>query len=1707
MRSTQPLRLAVLIGLLAAGQAWSLPGLSGLEGPLWFYEHSPGLWLGRGGARLAWEGASGRGDSAWRLAVEEAGQTLGVLYPGSSAEARAGLCAGQTAPVRWFRGRGGEPARQRVSGPCLEIKDLWPGISLRLAAAAGRVKSEYVVEPGADPGLIRVAFEKARGVRVTASGELAVETATGIWREAAPSAWTEPGGAVPVRFQVGADGTAGFEVEPAADRRLIIDPAISYSGVFGGSGASAATSMAVDSAGMVYVAGYTDAADFPMAAAVLPRGGGVDGILLKLDPSTGRLLWANYIGGSGDDRVLALAAAPGGAIYAAGSTSSANFPVSGPLLTSNRGGTDAFLLKFTADGSLLEFSSYLGGTQSDSAAALAATAAGVWVGGQTSSTNFPVAGALQSSLRGGVDAFLARYSSGGALEYSSFIGGSGDDYIKAIAVASTGEVFVGGATGSGDLAIPPGAAQPALRGALDGFVLKLSASGGQIVAGTFLGGSGGSLSAPERVETLLVDGFQNVYAAGLTPSSDFPTPQAWFGTLGGTRDGFLVKLHPGLNGLAWGTFLGGGGQEMINAAALLADGSVAVAGSTSSVNFPQQSPVGAGAYRGSTDGFVTVFTADGASVPFSTYLGGTASDAVFAMCAASGNTLIVAGQSGSADLPLRGFAPPPPGNALRFFVTRLTVGAAPVVDSITPLAGSGAQTVFEIRASHPNGAGQISSVELGVGDLSSTAPGCRIRWSASTGKMWVLPEAGVTAAVLTPGTASTSAGVGCTLSGAASSVVAAGNTITVRMDVSFPHAMAGARAISANAVAADGAESGFAPAGSWTVPDAANTAPGILQATASPSKGASALFLVKAYDGNGAGDLARVRLIVGNAPLEAGACAVEYDRAAGLMRLVNDFGNGWYSAAVGSTAVLANSLCQLRIGTTQITMTSTNIEVRFDLLFAATNTGLKNIYAQAQDRAGVQSSYALFGQFTVLPANNAAPAFVSLSPAIASGATQRFSVTYTDANGEADLAVLRLRINSAAQDAAGCVVQADRRNGSLSLRDNPGTGWLSTTLGSATPVANSQCQVKASNATLTAQSSQVTFSVEITFYAPFNGSKTVWTSAEDLAAATPGWQQNGSFSVAVVVAQSPVALSVTPNTGSGPAVTLTAAWTDANGAQDIRVGRVLVNAAQRGDGGCYVAFDRQTLAVSLADDAGAGWSSAPAGSASTLSNSQCTVHASGVLFSLTGSNLVVSFQFSFKPAFNGAKSVWANATDVTGLTSDSPWLGSYTVAVPVNQAPVASAVAPSSGSGGAQVFTFTWSDANGGADIVRAEILIHSQQTASWGCYIQVRPLSGTVALASDDGGAWAEVTPGSAGSASNSQCTLRGAGSLVQVGSSSVTSQLDILFTAAFNGPKSIWANALDASGLLSATPLLGAFTVSATAAVAPAPVSVSPSNGSGAGQVVQFVWTDANGGDDIEIGHVLINSAQTAANGCYFAIDRAAGAIILADDGGNLRWTAKMGTNDSASNSYCSVMGQGSSLQIAGTSMSAFVDLRFKSAFNGLKAIWMNARDRGGLYSPSPQLGSYNVISSTASAPAPAGVSPASASGSRQLFTFNWTDANGAADIAAARVLIHSVQQANQGCYIQVEGLTGRVLLADDAAATSSQMLLGAAQTLQNSQCRIYGAGSWAALSGNTLTVILDIGFLPAFAGAKTIWMNATDSGGLTSPSPQAGSYTVLP
>ena len=684
VRSVSARRLTVMTVILAAGQLWSLPRTDSLTGPVWFYESSPGVWRSGGSVSLTWNG----GATPPSLKLQDGGKTVSIHYLGATAAA-ARLCAGQRAPLRWFTSSGREPTKTVESGDCLLAPGLWPGITLRLSGDSGRLKADYLVEPGADPAQIRFRYQTAARVRTSRTGELLVETPDGLWREDAPRAWLEGGEPVDVAFVVAADGTVGFSARPAPGKRMVIDPAISYSGVFGGNGTSSATSITVDAAGAIYAGGFTDASDFPMNGSILPRGGGVDGVVFKIDGATGALLWANYVGGPGDDRVHAITLGTDGGLYAAGATTSAGFPTAGGAAVSNQGGSDAFLLKFSPDGSRLEFSTCLGGSAADQAFALARSGSGVWIGGQTSSTNFPMAGGPpQSTLRGVSDAFLARYSPGGALEFSTYLGGSGEEMIRAIAVSPTGDPVVGGSTGSSDLPLPVGAYQTSLRGALDGFVVRLSAATGQILAGTYLGGGAGTAGAPERVEAVAVDSAQNIYAAGFTPSSDFPTPNAWLGTLGGVRDGFLVKLHPGLNGLAWGTLLGGGGQEIAQAIALLPDGRIAVGGSTTSVNFPLQDPV-IPTYRGSTDGFVTVFTPDGASVPFSTYLGGSSSDAVCCLAPGPGGAVIAAGQSGSLDLPLRGLAAPPAGSALRVFVTRIALGPAPAVQSVTPAAGAG----------------------------------------------------------------------------------------------------------------------------------------------------------------------------------------------------------------------------------------------------------------------------------------------------------------------------------------------------------------------------------------------------------------------------------------------------------------------------------------------------------------------------------------------------------------------------------------------------------------------------------------------------------------------------------------------------------------------------------------------------------------------------------------------------------------------------------------------------------------------------------------------------------------------------------------------------------------------------------------------------------------------------------------------------------
>ncbi|MGJ5815540.1 beta strand repeat-containing protein [Paludibaculum fermentans] len=1525
--------------------------------PVVFHETGDGHWMARGGLQQARIDAEG-------LWLRDGTNSIGVSFEGRSRHARVeaeGAAAGTVNVLL------GNEARQWRSGvaayDAVWIRGLYRGIDLRLTGERGSLKSEYVVAAGGDPGLIRIRYAPAQRVTVESGGDLRIETGTGAWHEAEPLIYQWLDGRmerVGGRYVVRADGTAGFEVEEFDhNRALVIDPVVTFSSLVGGYGASAATGVAVDAAGYVYVAGYTDAADVPVVGQAVPRVGGVDAYVAKIQASTGRLVYATYIGGSGDDRAFALAVDSMGSAYVTGWTTSTNFPVLGAAQPAISGYKDAFLLKLNPAGSAFAFSTYFGGAQSEAGNALALTVAQVWMGGDSSSASLPGGNGWRGSNGGMQDGFLARYSQTGTLLGSTLLGGSGDESVKAVAVDSLGSVYAGGVTASSNLTLPMGGAQMSLKGSQDGFVLKFDATGSQLIAGTYLGGTRGDVSNPEMVLGLAVDAAQNVYVTGRTPSSDFPLVTPWMGTLQGLQDAYVARLASGLGSVVWSTLVGGAGKDSGTCIGLDSGGLVVVAGSTTSSNFPLQGATQA-ATGGGSDGFVLRMAASGASMAFSTYTGGSAADGVAGLALGPGGTVYVAGQSGSGDYPQKNPAQTVSGAALRMFVTRIAVGVLPGSPSVAPNAGSGTTRSFAFSATHASGAAQIGALELMVGSSAASAQVCRIRYDRATGLLGLAADSGLTWSTVALGASTAVGNSQCTLTGGGATAVSAGNTLTVTATLSFAAGFAGARQLYLNAASLNGEETGFAPAGAWTV----------------------------------------------------------------------------------------------------------------------------------------------------VAATNQTPAASLVTPASGSGSAVKFSVVFSDANGGEDITTAKVIVHTSATDANSCSIRVQRAAGTIELAADSGAAWSSGVAGGAGALQNSQCQVKLANSSLAVSGSTFTVALDLVFQSAFAGARNVYGMATDGSGGSGSWKQLGTWTVTgEAVNTAPVAASVSPSSGSGAAQVFTFNFTDANGAADVALMRVLINAQQTAVAGCYFAWDRSAGTIWLADDSGAVWSaSARVGTTESASNSQCKVNAAGSSIASSGTGLSMAVSVSFFAGFNGVKSVYANATDAAGVTSASPQLGAYTVAAASTQPTGPLTVEPAAGSGSSQIFTFTFTDPRGAADLTWLRVLIHSQQTAVGGCYAEVDPV-GLIAYLYDDAGAgYGAARLGTSDTVQNSQCRIAGAGSSVSLTGTQATLKLDLQFQTGFGGVKSIWANASDQTGFTSGSPQLGAFTVDAAGGQALGPVSMTPGSGNGAAQVFSFVFADPKGATDLAWMRVLIHAQQSAVQACYLAVERSTGIVYLADDAGANWVQAAMGSSAMAKNSQCTVSGSGSSMSLSGNGATVVLNVSFTAAFNGAKSVWANATDEAGATSASPQIGSYLVaVTGGNQMPGPVSVTPANSSGSRKVFTFTFSDGNGGADVETPRVLIHSQQAGDHACYFQLTRSTGLLGLADDAGAAWTLVRLGTADTAQNSQCVLYGAASSSAVAGNSLTLVVDVGFKAGFAGAKSIWMNATDVGGLTSASPLLGSFTV--
>jgi len=583
---------------------------------------------------------------------------------------------------------GNDPAQWRREVPGFAkvgYEQIYPGIDLVYYGNPEQLEYDFVLAPGANPSAIRMDIQGADKLEVDVHGDLVLGVSGRQIRLQTPAVYQKVEGKrkeIAGHYVLRGQHQVGFEVA-AYDPRdpLTIDPVLIYSTYLGGSADTNSPNLAstysfygagvaVDGGGNMYLAGYTTSSDFP---SVNPAFSGFPGssevFVTKFNPSGSNLIYSTVFGGNGDQDGLGIAVDSSGNAYVAGFTTATNFPTTPGAyrVAPYNGSADAFVFKLSTAGSTIGYSTYLGGNGFNVALGIAVDSGGnAYVAGLTSSTNFPTANAYQGSLRSSsatANAFVTKFNStGSGLAYSTYLGGSIEDYADAIAVDSSGNAYVTGATASTNFPVSNGAFDPrcgadgqcnkATVGGpyFDSFVTKLNSAGSGLAYSTYLGGSYENDST-----AIAVDSAGNAYIVGSTTSPDFPaTPgalQTTFHSNQAVPEGFVTEMNPAGTHVVYSTYLGGSASDSEVGVAVDSSGNAYVAGTTTSADFPLAGQPFQPFYAGSGDATVAELAPGGTSLVYSSYLGGSLADLALGIAVDAAGSAYVTGVTGSADFP------------------------------------------------------------------------------------------------------------------------------------------------------------------------------------------------------------------------------------------------------------------------------------------------------------------------------------------------------------------------------------------------------------------------------------------------------------------------------------------------------------------------------------------------------------------------------------------------------------------------------------------------------------------------------------------------------------------------------------------------------------------------------------------------------------------------------------------------------------------------------------------------------------------------------------------------------------------------------------------------------------------------------------------------------------------------------------------------
>ncbi len=620
---------------------------------------------------------------------------LTMRVVGANQHARAEGVEKQVARSNYFIGN--DPSQWHKDVPNygkVRYAGIYPGIDLLYYGKQKQLEYDFVVGPGADAGAIALNFAAGADasqripLTINRDGDLMASVDGGkisfhkpvIYQGSNHHRTTIDG-----RYTLTADGRVGFKLG-AYDhsKQLVIDPVLSYSTYLGGSDEDIAYGITYGVRyGQPILVGSTRSADFPEILALYPYGGGTCGtqpcrdiFVAKYNPALTELIFATFIGGSNDDVPSQVTQDIYGDIFLVGYSLSTNFPVRGPVFQKT----------------------FKGGSVTGDAVVVEVESAGFY------------------------------------LEWSSYLGGSGDDQAFSLAVDTPGNVFVSGHTTSTDFPVTAGAYQTkcpvdSSGGCSTSFVSEVNPTGKALVYSTYLGGSNG---LGESAYGIAIDANDDAYLSGITGSPNYPTtPRAYKTSCGsdglcnGTYDGFVTELNPTGTAVLASTFLGGSSFDY-TAGIVVKPTAIYVSGSTVSSDFPVTVNAAQKTYGGNSSGCVvstgtcgdvTVSKLNTAltALQYSTYLGGSLDENPgLSMAVDTNGYMYVTGQTASPDFPQLHAMQAYGGGTSDAFLTQITPQGA--FGYSTYFGGNGEDWAYRVALDPTN------NVYITGGTLSTNLP-------------------------------------------------------------------------------------------------------------------------------------------------------------------------------------------------------------------------------------------------------------------------------------------------------------------------------------------------------------------------------------------------------------------------------------------------------------------------------------------------------------------------------------------------------------------------------------------------------------------------------------------------------------------------------------------------------------------------------------------------------------------------------------------------------------------------------------------------------------------------------------------------------------------------------------------------------------------------------------------------------------------------